>query len=117
MTKLKFAVVFAVIVCVTGSFSKSAKAQMGSASLGGYCYTCGQFRYPHIEKPSSTENNSQTSPSSSIESLRSQQMECAERVKERFLYNHHTPTSREDPNYWVLAQKLQDECVAPFESR
>jgi tetratricopeptide (TPR) repeat protein len=37
MTKLKFAVVFAAIIFVTGSFAKVAKAQ---SSLGIYCYSC-----------------------------------------------------------------------------
>jgi hypothetical protein len=64
MTKLKFSVVFALIVCVTGSFSKSAKAQMGPRSLGGYCYTCAQFFHPQYEEPSPTKDNSQTSPNS-----------------------------------------------------
>jgi hypothetical protein len=58
MTKLKSAVVFTVIVCMTGSFHKAVNAQM---NLGGYCYSCAYNpMYPHLDKPSSSENNSQT---------------------------------------------------------
>jgi tetratricopeptide (TPR) repeat protein len=52
MTKLKFSVVFAVMVCLTGSFPTSARCQMGPAGLGGYCYTCGQFQHPNVNSNS-----------------------------------------------------------------
>jgi tetratricopeptide (TPR) repeat protein len=49
MTRLKFAMVFTVIVCITGSFSKTANAQ---SNLGGYCFSCAYNpMYPHLGKP------------------------------------------------------------------
>ena len=68
MTKLKFTMLFALTVFVTGSFAKPVKAQMGPRNLGGYCYTCAQFFHPSFENSSPTEDNSQTSPSSSSSS-------------------------------------------------
>jgi tetratricopeptide (TPR) repeat protein len=49
MTKLKFAVVFAVAICTIGSFPKVAKSQ---SNLGGYCFSCAYNpMYPHLGKP------------------------------------------------------------------
>jgi hypothetical protein len=67
MTMPKFTVVSAAIVCLTGSLPITAKAQM---NLGGYCFSCAYNpMYPHLEKPSSTENSYQVSPNSSSSDL------------------------------------------------
>ena len=52
MKKLKSAVVFTVIVCMTGSLHKAVNAQV---NLGGYCFTCA---YNPMLKPRINDNNS-----------------------------------------------------------
>jgi tetratricopeptide (TPR) repeat protein len=48
MTKFKFSVLFAVIVCITGSFPNAAKSQ---SSLGIYCFSCAYNpMYPRLNK-------------------------------------------------------------------
>jgi tetratricopeptide (TPR) repeat protein len=60
MTKLRLSVVFTVIVCITGSFQEIAKAEFYfGPGCAGSCWR------PTLKEPSSTEDNSQTSPNSS----------------------------------------------------
>jgi hypothetical protein len=107
MKKLKLAVVFTVIACITGYFPKVAKSQ---SNLGIYCYSCAYNpMYPHLDKPSSTENNSQTSSRSSLESIRAQQRKCAREV-----YDRYNEPDRNDPSYPNFLLDLQNECVTRF---
>jgi hypothetical protein len=114
MTRVKFATVFAMIVCATGSIPNSAKAQMGPANLGGYCYTCAQFYHPSLKRTSPTVDNSQSSPSysSSIERIRAQQRKCAREV-----YDRYNEPDQNDPSYPDFLADLQNECVTRFLNR
>jgi hypothetical protein len=74
---------------------------------------------PYLNQFDPPRNNSQPRPnsSSSVKSLRLQQMECANRVKSSFGYRNDEKFSYEDPNFSAYARRLQDECVTPFQSR
>jgi hypothetical protein len=72
---------------------------------------------PRGSRTNPSNNGSyRSNSSSSIESLRSQQIECARRVKNRYGYSLSTPMSyiRNDSKYSEIVFELQNECVTPF---
>jgi hypothetical protein len=122
MIQLKFAVVFALIFCATGSFPKAAKAQVGSYGSFSYPVPGGNtiYNYPTLDKPSSntpSSNGNNTQASQDSSSAEDIYLRCTLKVKSRFGYNNGAPVSPNDPNFIEIFKAHKTECSDPFLSK